>query len=77
MATLNGQPSTTLLSNQTNYSSTSSKSRHNKYRTLNRIKGLFVAAATSAVGAKSEMDILLDLPPHQFKNEIFKLLTHL
>lgn len=47
--------------------STSSGSRNKKYRTLNRIKGLF-----SVPGLKSEQESLYDLPPQQLKNELLK-----
>jgi hypothetical protein len=39
--------------------------RQKKYRTLNKIKGLFSAS-------KNENDLLLELPPQQLKNELIK-----
>lgn len=48
--------------------SNANNSRNKKYRTLNRIKGLFSVAA----GVKSEQEALYDLPPQQLKNELLK-----
>ena len=48
-------------------SASTNSSRNKKYRTLNRIKGLF-----SVPGVKSEQESLYDLPPQQLKNELLK-----
>ena len=65
----------TILNSSTSLMSSSSNmnSRQKKYRTLNRIKGLFLA--TSAMG-KSENDIY-DLPPQQLKNELLKKINQI
>lgn len=59
----------TLSVNSMGSSSTSS-SRNKKYRTLNRIKGLFTVP-----GLKSEQESLYDLPPQQLKNELLKKIS--
>ena len=51
----------------------SGKSRQNKYRTLNRLKGLFLVTASAT---RNEND-LYDLPPQQLKNELTKKITAL
>lgn len=48
-------------------SGSTNSSRNKKYRTLNRIKGLF-----SVPGVKTEQESLYDLPPQQLKNELLK-----
>jgi hypothetical protein len=62
-----GGPNTTLASSSS-LTVNNVKSRQNKYRTLNRIKGLFLATSNSG---KNEND-LYDLPPQQLKNELIK-----
>ncbi|RNA34224.1 formin-binding 1-like isoform X3 [Brachionus plicatilis] len=62
----------TVLSNNSNSSSSSISNnqtinRHKKYRTLNRIKGLFAAA-----GAITRPEDANELPPAQMKNDLVK-----
>jgi hypothetical protein len=49
----------------------SANARQKKYRTLSRIKGLFLTQN------RSESDALHDLPPHQLKNELAKKIANL
>jgi formin-binding protein 1 len=58
----------TILASSSSLTANNAKSRQNKYRTLNRIKGLFLATSNSN---KNEND-LYDLPPQQLKNELIK-----
>lgn len=68
----------TVLSNNSNSSSSSisngqntqTVNRNKKYRTLNRIKGLF-----SAASAISKTDEINDLPPAQMKNDLIKKIS--
>ena len=68
-ASTNFNSSNTINLNQTLNigvsSSNISNNRQKKYRTLNKIKGLFSAS-------KNENDLLLELPPQQLKNELVK-----
>lgn len=59
--------------NNNNNTNNNMNSRQKKYRTLNRIKGLFLA--TSASG-KNENDIY-NLPPQQLKNELLKKINQI
>lgn len=74
VGSLSGHNSAVTLSNGNGCSSNNNKSRLNKYRTLNRIKGLFLATTNS--GKNNEND-LYDLPPQQLKNELIKKINSL
>jgi hypothetical protein len=74
-STFGGHSSSNLLNNSntinTNHHGfhTSGTSRQKKYRTLNKIKGLFLASV------KSENDSMFELPPQQLKNELIKKIS--
>lgn len=79
----NGHYSFGTLSHNTILTSATSlntnKNRQNKYRTLNRIKGLFLATSslnTLGQNKNSEND-LFDLPPQQLKNELVKKISQI
>jgi hypothetical protein len=53
-------------------------SRQKKYRTINRLKGLFITSGlTSATNSSKDLDSLNDLPPQQFKKELLKKIDSL
>jgi hypothetical protein len=67
--TMNMNGGSTMI--QTGGQASSANARHKKYRTLSRLKGLFLAQN------KSESDSLHDLPPHQLKTELAKKINQL
>ena len=69
---MNSNSSATLSGHATTTSSSNLNSRQKKYRTLNRIKGLFTVQAAN----KAENG-LYDLPPQQLKNELVKKMNQI